>query len=121
MTNEDAKRAIKNVYDLAQQKINDWKEDIESFGSSDEQDELVRWSGKGADSEQLIEVRAFENGNMHVRLGQDFALALNVEYGRLKGWLKNGAAAAEELKDEAAPKHFGKNHSITDAARLLTA
>lgn len=57
----------------------------------------------------LLEVRAFYNGNMHIRMNQKFALALNVEYGRLKGWLKSGKEAAEELNDPAAPAYFGKN------------
>jgi hypothetical protein len=59
--------------------------------------------------EVLFEVRAYRNRNIHLRLGQKFALALNVEYGRLKGWLKNGAQAATELNDKDAPLFFGKN------------
>jgi hypothetical protein len=42
-------------------------------------------------------------------MNQKFALALNVEYGRLKGWLKSGAEAVEELKDPEAAKYFGKH------------
>lgn len=59
--------------------------------------------------EPLFEVRAFYNSNLHVRLNQKFALALNVEYGRLKGWLKNGAEAADELGEPDAPQYFGRN------------
>jgi Domain of unknown function (DUF4942) len=57
----------------------------------------------------LLEVRAFLNGNLHLRMNQKFALALNVEYGRLKGWLKSGAEAADELCDENAAHFFGKH------------
>lgn len=56
--------------------------------------------------ETLIEARAFLNGNMHVRMNQKFALALNVEFGRLKGWVKTGEEAADELGDPAAKKYF---------------
>jgi hypothetical protein len=57
----------------------------------------------------LFDVRAFQNGNLHVRLNQKFALAMNVEVGRLRGWIRNGAEAAEELGDKTAAKYFGVN------------
>lgn len=47
--------------------------------------------------EILVEVRAFLNGNAHIRLNPQFALCLNVEYGRLKGWVKSGRHAADEV------------------------
>lgn len=56
---------------------------------------------------ELLEVRAFLNGNMHIRLNQKFALALNVENGRLRGWIKSGQQAVEELDDKEAVKYFG--------------
>ena len=55
---------------------------------------------------ELFEVRAFLNGNMHIRLNQKFALALNVEHGRLKGWIKTAAEAVEELGDVEAASRF---------------
>ena len=60
-------------------------------------------------TESLLEVRAFLNRNLHIRMNQKFALALNVEYGRLKGWLGSGAEAAEELADPKAGQYFAKN------------
>ncbi len=69
--------------------------------------QLFTFTNKGR-TETLIEVRAFYNRNMHVRLNQKFALALNVEYGRLKGWLKSGAEAADELADPAASAFFNR-------------
>lgn len=71
--------------------------------------------------EPLIEVRAFLNRNMHVRLNQKFALALNVEYGRLKGWLGSGKEAAEELADPAAAAYFSKNLQLGQAALPMLA
>jgi len=54
----------------------------------------------------LVSVRAFQNGNLHLKFNSKFMLALNVEHGRLKGWLKTPAEAAEELKDPAAAPLF---------------
>lgn len=47
---------------------------------------------------ELMRVRAFKNGNLHVQFNQDFLLRLNVEFGRLKGWLKSKQEAAQELE-----------------------
>jgi hypothetical protein len=71
--------------------------------------------------EPLFEVRAFYNSNLHIRLNQKFALALNVEYGRLKGWLRNGAHAAEELGDPEAPKYFGNQAKLCASSLLMLA
>lgn len=57
-------------------------------------------------SEELFEMRGFLNGNVHLRLNKKFILALNVEHGRLKGWLRSGEEAAEELKDPQAAQYF---------------
>lgn len=70
----------------------------------------------------LIEVRAFYNGNIHIRLNQKFALALNVEYGRLKGWLKSGQEAADELGDKTAAKFFNSHLQLgTSSLPMLAA
>lgn len=71
----------------------------------------------------LFDVRAFKNGNLHLRFNQSFILALNVEHGRLKGWLHTPEEAAEELKDPAAAAYFKTNcQLLTDnPARLLAA
>ena len=50
--------------------------------------------GKNA---QLMEVRAYLNGNLHIKLNQAFIARLNVIFGRLKGWLKSSQEAATEL------------------------
>lgn len=49
----------------------------------------------------LMEVRAFLNGNLHIKLNQQFALALNVEAGRLLGWVHNAQHAAQEMGEDA--------------------
>lgn len=55
----------------------------------------------------LFDVRAFLNGNMHIRLNQQFALALNVENGRLRGWIHTPSEAAQELENMEAVQYFG--------------
>ena len=57
-------------------------------------------------SQVFMEVRAFYNGNLHIRLNQKFALALNVEHGRLRGWITSPAQASEELKEPTAAAFF---------------
>jgi hypothetical protein len=52
------------------------------------------------ESKLLMEVRAFKNGNLHIKFSPDFMLALNVEMGRLKGWIHSAAQAAEELGED---------------------
>ena len=67
-------------------------------------------------SEVLFDVRAFFNRNVHIRLNQKFALALNVEVGRLKGWIKSGQEAADELGDKTAARYFGVNVQLGNSS-----
>lgn len=71
----------------------------------------------------LMEVRAFKNGNLHIRLHQKFAAALNVEMGRLQGWLASKEQAESELGIEAkeAAKFFGSQFQLPTTSRLLLA
>ncbi|BBM67859.1 MULTISPECIES: DUF4942 domain-containing protein [Vibrio] len=66
--------------------------------------------------ELLFDCRAFQNGNIHLRFAQSFICDLNIENGRLRGWLKNGYEAAEELEisPEIAIQAFTKNLKLTD-------
>lgn len=50
----------------------------------------------------LMSVKAFKNGNLHIKFNQGFIKKLNIEFGRLNGWLKDWADAARELKDVSA-------------------
>lgn len=49
------------------------------------------------DGKPLVSVRAFQNGNMHWQFNPKVILAINVEAGRLLGWLKDPVQAAEEM------------------------
>lgn len=72
----------------------------------------IFWFVQDGKDELLVEVKAFYNSNMHIRMHQDFALALNVENGRLRGWLHTGAEATEELQDEKAAAVFNSNKRL---------
>lgn len=70
----------------------------------------------------LFDARAFLNGNMHIRFNPKFMLALNVEFGRLRGWLHNPSEAVSEMADPEAADYFKMNHQlcITNPGLLLT-
>ena len=59
----------------------------------------------------LMNVKAFLNGNLHIKFNQDFIRKLNIEFGRLKGWLRNKEDAVEELgiSEDQAAKCFNSN------------
>jgi len=68
----------------------------------------------------LMSVKAFKNGNLHIKFNQDFMCRLNVEFGRLKGWLKNTKEAAQELNIniEDAAKCFNTNLQLEHSSLL---
>lgn len=49
------------------------------------------------DDDLLFQVKGFANGNLHMRFAPDAIMAINVEAGRLLGWLRSPAEAATEL------------------------
>lgn len=65
--------------------------------------------------ETLFTVRAFKNGNLHFKFCQKYIMRLSIEFGRLKGWLKNSSDAAKELDipEEEAVLSFGTNLKLT--------
>jgi len=67
------------------------------------------------DDKSLFDVRAFKNGNLHLKINPKFICRLNVEFGRLKGWLKSPKEAEVEMgidvKDAMAS--FNSNLQIT--------
>lgn len=68
----------------------------------------------------LFEVRAFKNGNLHYRFNQKFMCKLNIELGRLKGWLRSPKEAVDELDIplEIAEQSFNSNLQLTSNALL---
>ena len=74
-----------------------------------------------AENKILMQVKAFKNGNLHIKFNQDFIRTLNVEFGRLKGWLTNHIQASEELNIpvEFAEKVFKGNFHLPTGTGLL--
>jgi hypothetical protein len=75
------------------------------------------------DGKILMAVRAFKNGNIHVKFNQAFIRRLNVEFGRLKGWLRDENQAADELNIPVAEAKtcFTSNRQIVyNNIKLLT-
>ncbi|MFL1706724.1 hypothetical protein ACHJH3_06930 [Campylobacter sp. MOP7] len=73
--------------------------------------------------ETLLEYKVFKNGNMHVKLHQDLIKAINIEAGRLLGWLRSPQEASEELEisESEVNKYFNliAPLSINDNMKLL--
>ena len=72
----------------------------------------------------LMQVTAFKNGNLHIKFDLNFIRTLNIEFGRLKGWLRNAQQAADELDipPVEALRHFNVNKQLAaDQFSLLLA
>jgi len=69
--------------------------------------------------EILMAVRAYKNGNIHFKFNQKFLRKLNVEFGRLKGWLRDYKEAAEELNiPELEAKMYFKSNFILNSSNI---
>lgn len=79
---------------------------------------VYRFRNADGGDESLIRMRAFQNNNLHVQFHPDFIHALNVQHGKLKGWLRNDAEAARELEIpiEVAAKHFQPGFRLTGSS-----
>lgn len=64
----------------------------------------------------LMDVRAFKNGNIHIRVDKKVMLAINVQAGKLLGWLRTAHEATAELDAEDNAKFvseaFAKSNAI---------
>ena len=72
------------------------------FRCSDSSDNYEWKSGKKVnlkldDGETLVEVKAFLNGNLHLRANKRVMLAINVLAGKRRGWLRDADEAIREL------------------------
>ena len=65
-------------------------------------------------SAELFDVRAFKNGNMHIRFAKPFIFAMNIEVGRLKGWIHNVQHGATELQEDVneVSKFFKQTYTL---------
>lgn len=64
--------------------------------------------------ELFVDIKAFQNGNVHFRFSPEFMRRLNVEAARLNGWIKSPQEAAEEIgvTVEEATAAFGRNLNL---------
>ncbi len=73
----------------------------------------------------LMAVRAFKNGNLHLKFKQKFIKTLNIEASRLLGWIKTPQDAVDEmgLSKDFVKAHFKTNllFVAADGQKLLTA
>jgi len=68
----------------------------------------------------FAEIKAFKNGNLHVKFNTKFMKALNIEAARLNKWIKSASQACSEfdITEEEAHEFFGSNFALT--ARSMT-
>jgi hypothetical protein len=84
--------------------------------------EWQNWYRLGDKNEILFQVKAHKNGNLHFRFLPDAIKSLNVEAGRLLGWLNEPEEVVKELgyTKEEAERFFSCTRLITaGSARLL--
>lgn len=69
----------------------------------------------------LLKVRAHLNGNFHLKLSTEFLKAFNVEFGRIKKWLKNKKDVRKEmnLSQEDIDKFFNNNYKLLPNKEIL--
>ena len=89
--------------------------------------EKLVYGGEGlgrVDGRVVFQVKGFLNGNLHFRFMPDAIKALNIEAGRLLGWLRTHDEAAQELGCTVteARRFFGSSQRLVPGSvRLLTA
>lgn len=69
----------------------------------------------------LFTVRAYFNGNLHIKLNVNFIQKLNVQFGKLKGWIKTPADAVNEMDVDikVAEASFNANFKIGSVSDVL--
>lgn len=77
------------------------------------------------DDDIFTTVRAFKKGTVHYQLNQKFIKKLNLEVGRLRGWIKSPAEAAEEfdISVEEASEYWNSSFQLlpSNVGNLLPA
>ena len=75
---------------------------------------------KTGEKNVLFHAKAFHNGNMHIKFNQLFIRRLNVQFGRLKGWVKSPKEAAEkmDISEEEASEVFAVTMKI-ESSQIL--
>lgn len=86
---------------------------IMNWGENRNQDILTE-SG-----DTLMNVKTFKNGNLHIKFNKKFIQKLNVEFGRLKGWLKDKSHASRELNIPEKDIDFNGNIQLGGSDLLM--
>lgn len=76
---------------------------------------------KLSDGTLFMDVRAYKKGTIHIRCNQLFMKKLNIEAGRLNGWIKTPSGAAEEMGIKEAAELFGTNFKMKSIKLLAHA
>lgn len=68
-------------------------------------------------SDIFTTVKGYKNGNVHFQFNKEFIKKLNLEVGRLRGWIKTPKEASEEfdISIEEATKHWDSNFTLLPA------
>ena len=69
-----------------------------------------------------MDYTCYKNGNMHIRFNKEFMKALNVEVGRLLGWIHKKEDIANEFPEEmakGAEKYFKTNYTCIGCNTLM--
>lgn len=74
-------------------------------------------------TEIFFEIRMYKNGNIHIKFNQAFMKALNIEAGRLLGWIKSPKEASDEMgiAEKEAEALFMSNINVKNLPLLLGA
>lgn len=79
-----------------------------------------KWAGgtwenfDGEDGTLLFQLKAYLNGNVHIRMAPKVVRALNIEAGRILGWVRTPEEVVTEMgyTAEDAKQYFGSNAKI---------
>ena len=79
-----------------------------------------------SDGNALMDAKAHKNGNLHIRVAKNVLLAINVQAGKLLGWIHSPEQAIKELgvsksDENVVRKAFAMTNQITASQLMLTA
>jgi hypothetical protein len=103
-----------------------------SFDTSNTQDpQAAHWeAGKAVHFEcltpsgkptTLMQVKAFKNGNLHIKFNSDLLLRMNVEFGRVNGWVRSASDVKNEfdIDEIAARRAYADNYRYALNSKVL--
>lgn len=70
---------------------------------------------KTGEEKELFRVRAYKNGNIHLKFHIDFIKAWSIEFGRLMGWLRSPKDAVNEIEgvtEDDAERFFSSSFKL---------